>query len=105
MLISTPEVIGQREIPSTLRCFQSFSKDVISLLPELCQGKALVLKFNDEAELRIGRKQILTAGLREYGAGRVQTGSESEFLYVWLRDHESNSLDEMRAQVKGVSND
>ena len=102
MLINRPEIIGIGKIPERLRNFQSFSKDIVSLLPQIDSGKCLVLSFKDEEELRIGRKQILTAGMRQYGSGRVQTGSNDNCLFVWLRDKEINPNEELVAKINEV---
>jgi len=103
MLIDRPEIIGISKIPESARNFESFSKDIVSLLPEIEAGKCLILNFNDEEELRIGRKQILTAGMRQYGSGRVRTGSEQNRLFVWLRDKEVNPHEELVEKFREVT--
>lgn len=102
MFISRPEILGTAKIPEGLRNFQSFSKDIVSLLPQIDNGKCLVLSFKDEEELRIGRKQVLTAGMRQYGSGRVVTGSDANRLFVWLRDKEINPHEELVKKIQEV---
>ena len=101
MLVNRPEIVGKRPIPETLRSFQSFSKDIVTLLPDIEKGNALCLRFEDEEQLRVGRKQILTAGMRVFGSGRVQTGSSETLLYVWLKDSEINPDESLKELVLG----
>ena len=101
MLVNRPEIVGKVPIPETLRSFQSFSKDIVTILPELEKGTAICLRFEDDEQLRIGRKQILTAGMRTFGSGRVQTGSSETLLYVWMKDSEVNPDEELKKLILG----
>lgn len=103
LLIQQPEIVKIDKIPGHLRSFESMSKDIVSLLPELDDGKALVLKFRDFEELKRGRKQILTAGIRKFGAsGLVKTGSIDNFLYVWLLSKETTPNPDFENQFRSL---
>ena len=100
MFITQPIVIGVTKIPENVRSFQSFSRDIVTLLPTIEPGKCIELRFENEDELRVGRKQILTAGMRIYGSGQVQTGSNGKHLFVWMRSNEVCPHDDLLKAIK-----
>lgn len=87
-MLNNPRILGPVEIPTTVRGHDLIGKQVAVELPELKDGWALAIEFADAEELRVGRKQISMACTRLYGAGRIETGSNAEILYVWLKPEE-----------------
>lgn len=87
-LRTTPRIIGPVHIPEITRKRSLIGKQVMLQLPELQKGFALEVEFGDHEDLRIGRKQILTACGVVYGWGKVKTASVDTHLYVWLREED-----------------
>lgn len=101
LLIQAPEIVRIDKIPGRLRSFESISKDIVALLPQLEDGMAIVLQFKDLEELKRGRKQILTAGIRFFGiSGEVKTGSIDNNLYVWMLSKETTPNEEIKSEFK-----
>lgn len=101
LLIQNPEIVRIDQIPGHLRSIESISKDIVALLPQMEDGQAMVLHFENEEELKRGRKQILTAGIRFFGkAGEVKTGSQGTELYVWMLSKETTPNEQIKSEFK-----
>lgn len=87
-MLNNPRIIGTVEIPTTVRGHDLISKKVALQLPEIKAGYCLAIEFSNSEELRMGRKQIMMACTRIYGGSRVETGSNENVLYVWLKPQE-----------------
>lgn len=98
-LSSTPKIIGELPLPSPVRHDDGFSKKVAFELPKIKAGYGLAIEFANHEDLRIGRKQILTATMRLYGSGRVQTVSQDNILYVWLKPEELEISQKVRLHI------
>ncbi|PKO03075.1 MAG: hypothetical protein CVU43_04650 [Chloroflexi bacterium HGW-Chloroflexi-5] len=100
-LSTTPKMLGQVKIPFDVRGTDLFSKKIAMKLPDVQQGWCCAVEFANGDELRIGRKQILTACMRMYGSGRVQTASRVNVLYVWLKPQELKIAAQVKAHLFG----
>jgi hypothetical protein len=93
---SAPKIIGTERTPGYLRGLDTFSKKVVTQLPDVEADFSLVVEFNDRKQLKLGRKRILMAGSRLFGTGLVVTRSHNSRLYIWLRDEDKPIATEIR---------
>ncbi|PKN97972.1 MAG: hypothetical protein CVU42_13700 [Chloroflexi bacterium HGW-Chloroflexi-4] len=91
-----PRIIGTEKTPSNLRGLDTFSKKVVTQLPEVEVGYSLVVEFSNRKQLKQGRKRILMTGHRLFGTGLVVTRSQNTKLFVWLRDEDRHIATEIR---------
>ena len=86
IVFEQPRIIGIEPKPRNLRGTDTFSRQAVLKLSDIAQDKALVIEYPNFELLKIGRKRILTMGMRMYGTGRIITRSLDNRLYVWIRN-------------------
>jgi hypothetical protein len=104
-MLNSPRILGPVKIPTIIkgRSFDLLGKKVAIELPGIQPGYGMGVEFDDNEELRIGRKQILAAASRIYGSSRVQTASSENILYIWLKAQELEIAAQVKEHLMGVS--
>ena len=99
----TPKFVGYVDIPTHLK---DYGNSICRrLVHEIVPGKALLLELERPEAADHFQRSLLNAGVREFGAGHIQTATEGSRLYVWLRSSEPDPLEGLLVEKSRIELD